>query len=736
MAEQTTSTGRKTTSAAKSCECETCLSSNTEMHSDVSGQNEVNPAWEAIEGTPIPLGVNWLQHQQAWNAAIYSRHATRVTLLLFDENIERPSLSVELNPLWNKSGAVWHCRIANSVLPGAQYYAWQIDGPPPGAGYDWHAFDSEKLLLDPYARAIFFPPTFSRDAARVPGSNMGRAALAILEACRHISCPAPGGQIRHGADLVIYEMHVRGFTQHPGSGVAAQNHGTFAGIIEKIPYLSELGVTAIELMPIFQFDPDNGDYWGYMPLSFFAPHHEYSKEPDHCPQQSEFRQLVDALHAAGIEVILDVVFNHTCEGDQQGPTYGLKGIDNSSYYVTTGNADRPYANFSGTGNTLHTANHAVRQLIVDSLRYWVIEMGVDGFRFDLASVFTRNSDGSINTVDPPVFSQIAGDPVLRHVRMIAEPWDAGGAYQLGHSFPGTLWMQWNACYRDTLQRFVRGDAGMVTDLMTRVYGSADLFPDDTKVAMRPLQSVNYVNSHDGFTLYDLVSYNRRRNWANGHNNTDGANDYSWNCGWEGDENVPDDVLNLRRRQARNIFCLLLLSNGTPMFRMGDEFLQTQQGNNNPFNQDNEATWLDWSRLDANAEIFRFASRMIAFRKSHPSLSRSRFWREDIYWYGPERFVDMSPESRTLAWCLHGNSVGDDDIYVMVNSSEGRIEFGIFEGTAGEWKRVIDTSLPSPDDICDIATQPSISESAYFVGARSVVVLVRKKNTVQSGLTEL
>jgi len=290
-----------------------------------------------------------------------------------------------------------------------------------------------------------------------------------------------------------------------------------------------------------------------------------------------------------------------------------------------------------------------------------------------------------------------------------------------------MWMQWNARYRDTLQRFVRGDAGMVPDLMTRVYGSADLFPDEPKSALRPRQSINYITSHDGFTLYDLVSYNTRRNWANGQNNIDGANDFSWNCGWEGDDHLPEEVLNLRRRQVRNFFSLLMLSNGTPMFRMGDEFMQSQEGNSNPFNQDNETTWLDWNRLSQHRDIFRFVSRMIAFRKSHPSICRSRFWRDDIHWYGPAREVDMNSESHTLAWCLHGQSVGDDDIYVMINAGIDSVNFGIYEGLVGEWKRIVDTSLPSPHDFCDAADQLSISEPQYTVFARSVVVLVRSRD---------
>jgi isoamylase len=702
----------------------TCLHCRTPASPDDLIAHAIVPTWEAAEGAPTPLGVTWVVAQQAWNVAIYSRHAERVTLLLFDDDVTHPAFSLELQPLKNKSGPIWHCRVPRLLCPDARYYAWHIDGPAPAAGFEWHTFDAEKVLLDPYAKAVYFPPGFNRDAARLPGSNMGHAPLGVLNECCCCDKSLSHEPIRHGSDLVIYEMHIRGFTRHPSSGIAENKRGTFAAVLEKIPHLTKLGVTAVELMPVFQFDPDDGNYWGYMPLNFFSPHHAYSTDPDHCAQRSEFRQMVSALHDAGIEVILDVVYNHTCEGDHRGPTYGFKGIDNSTYYMVTGEPHRPYANYSGTGNTLHMANRAVRQLIVDSLRYWVTEMGVDGFRFDLASVFTRNSDGSINIDDPPVFAQIAADPVLREVRLIAEPWDAGGAYQLGRVFPGVRWMQWNARYRDTLQQFVRGDGGMVPDLMTRVYGSSDLFPDERREAFRPFQSINYVTSHDGFTLYDLVSFNDKRNLANGHNNTDGHDDLSWNCGWEGDDRVPEDVRRLRRQQAKNIFCLLMLSNGTPMFRMGDEFLQTQSGNNNPYNQDNDTTWLDWRRLQSENDVFRFVSRMIAFRKSHSSLGRSRFWRDDIHWYGPSHSVDMNHESRAVAWCLHGQSVGDGDIYVMLNAGSTPVIFGIHEGSPGDWKRVIDTSLPSPHDISETEQSIIISGSSYNVAPRSCVVLIR------------
>ena len=360
--------------------------------------------------------------------------------------------------------------------------------------------------------------------------------------------------------------------------------------------------------------------------------------------------------------------------------------------------------------------------MIDSLRYWVKEMHVDGFRFDLASIFTRNSDGSINRDDPPIFGQIAADPDLNGVRLIAEPWDAAGLYQLGRRFPGTQWMQWNGAYRDALQRFVKSDGGVVPELMTRLYGSTDLFPDDRFHALQPFQSVNYVTSHDGFSLYDLVSFNERRNEANGHDYTDGHHDHSWNCGHEGSELVPEEVMTLRRRQVKNFFTLLMLSNGTPMFRMGDEFLQTQGGNNNPYNQDNETSWLDWDRLEQHQDTFRFFQLMIQFRKSHPSIGRSRFWRDDVHWYGTGHAPDLSWNSRSLAFSLTGDSHGDGNLYVMINAWWEPLEFGIHKGAPEDWSRVVDTSLISPHDILKPGDEVPVTSPFYTVGPRSVVIL--------------
>jgi glycogen operon protein len=435
--------------------------------------------------------------------------------------------------------------------------------------------------------------------------------------------------------------------------------------------------------------------------------------------------MVKACHAAGIEVILDVVYNHTCEGDHKGPIYSYKGLDSAGYYMLSSDPANPYANYSGTGNTLNFGEAHVRKMVMDSLRYWRGEMHIDGFRFDLASVFSRNAVGLISG-DAPIFSQIAADPELGTLRLIAEPWDTG-TYQLGRGFPGVTWLQWNGRFRDDIRRFVKGDPGLVPDLMRRLYGSDDLFPDTRADAYHAYQSVNFTTSHDGFTLYDLVSYDRKHNLKNGNNNQDGTDaNYSWNCGNEGDEGAPASVLALRRKQVKNFCCLLFLSNGTPMFRAGDEFLNTQFGNNNPYNQDNETGWLDWSQFRANGDIFRFFQGMISFRKKHPSLGRSRFWREDVDWYGTGPAVDLSFDSHTLAFCLHGASQGDEDIYVMINAYWEKMEFQIQEGAASDWKRIVDTALPSPEDFSQDGI--SLERTEYLLAPRSVVVLCRSRRS--------
>ncbi|MEA3145561.1 MAG: isoamylase [Verrucomicrobiota bacterium] len=680
--------------------------------------------WPSIEGSPMPLGVTFIPEEEAYNFALYSKNATEVTLLLFEEeNHATPIVEVWLEPLGHKTKRVWHCRLKENELHGACHYAYRVDGPKGDGANSRNAFDPDKFLLDPYAKGVYFPPTFSREAAKRPGANAGQAPLGIFRFHPTNFDWNEDKSPLHFSDAIIYELHVRGFTANPSSGLAEPARGTYAGLIEKIPYLKELGVTIVELMPVHQFDPQEGNYWGYMTLNFFSPHLAYASNREEA--NTEFKQMVRALHAAGIEVILDVVYNHTAEADQFGPTYSFKGIDNASFYLLTHNAERPYADFAGTGNTLNCADPFIRNLILDSLRYWVTEMHVDGFRFDLASILTRSEDGSIDWNDPPLLSAIRTDPVLSTARLIAEPWDAGGAYQLGTSFPGMFWHQWNGKFRDDIRRFVRGDLNFVPPVMRRLYGSDDLFPDRIVEARRPFYSINYIIAHDGFTLYDLVSYNERRNEANGHQNTDGpSDDYSFNYGWEGDEGAPPEVIALRKRQAKNFFCLLMLSNGIPMFAAGDEFLHTQGGNNNPYNQDNETTWLNWERLQKNADIFRFFKLMISFRKAHPTICRSRFWREEIRWRGVGPTTDLSYHSKSLAYYLNGKSQQDLDLYVMINAHTEPLSFTIFDGLQKPWCRVVDTSFESPQDILPPGNEVTIVGSKYLVEARSIVVLTQ------------
>jgi glycogen operon protein len=508
--------------------------------------------WAVLEGSPFPQGITWIEEERAYNFALYSKYAESVTLLLYrEDDLANPALTHRLDHLKNKSGRIWHCRIPKAEIKGAQYYGYSIAGPKLNGRFEWYSFDPQKILLDPYARSVFFPTTFDRNAAMRPGSNAGQSPLGLISACEEFFEWGGDRRPHYESDAIIYELHVRGFTNNPNSGVSPGKRGTCAGLIEKIPYLRKIGVTVVELMPVFQYDPQDGNYWGYMPLNISAPHHAYTSREAACvcAQHNEFRSMVKALHEAEIEVVLDVVYNHTAEGNHEGPLYSFKGIDNSTYYLMSDRPWEPYRNFSGAGNTLNCANRYVRKMILDSLRYWVKEMHVDGFRFDLASIFSRNTDGTIDVDDPQVFADIASDADLANVRVIAEPWDAAGVSQLGRSLPGITWFQWNGRFRDDVRRFIKGDSGMVSFIITRLYGSDDLFPDDRMNAYHPYQSVNYVTSHDGFTLYDLVSYNQKRNWQNGHDNTDGpAENYSWNCGWEGDDTAPPEVVKLRKQQ--------------------------------------------------------------------------------------------------------------------------------------------------------------------------------------------
>ncbi|MCD6301945.1 MAG: glycogen debranching enzyme, partial [Anaerolineae bacterium] len=536
-------------------------------------------------------------------------------------------------------------------------------------------------------------------------------------------------------DTIIYETHVRGMTAHKSSGVAYP--GTYRGFVAKIPHLQHLGVTAVELLPVQQFDeqevmrvnPITGqrltNYWGYAPVAYMAPHVGYATRPDPVVAADEFRDLVKALHRAGIEVILDIAFNHTAENDHTGPTFGFRGIENVAYYILQEDM-RLYANFSGCGNTVNCNHSIVRRFVIDCLRHWVQHYHVDGFRFDLASVLSRNERGEAIT-DAPILWQIESDPVLAGTKLIAEAWDASGLYQVG-SFTGDRWTEWNGRFRDDVRRFVRGDGGVVRDLGHRLTGSFDVFAE--KPSYTPHRSINYVTSHDGFTLHDLVAYEAKHNEANGEDNRDGTDlNYSWNCGVEGPTDDPK-VLALRQQQMRNYLVLLMVAWGTPMILGGDEFARTQRGNNNAYCQDNEISYVDWSKSEDMSELTRFLKELIAFRKRHPTLTSTRsvngaspeaLLAEQVTFHGVQAGKpDWGDHSQSLA--VHYHAVpGDSDIYVAANAYHCALSFELPGGF--RWHRVVDTALGSPNDIVEEGHAPLVESARYCVRPRSVVVLV-------------
>ncbi|MEM7675591.1 MAG: isoamylase [Myxococcota bacterium] len=656
-------------------------------------------------GDPAALGATRTSHGIRF--AVYARHATRMELLLFGASDASPRV-IALDPDMHRAHGVWHATVPNDDLGDARYYAYRADGPNEGA----HRYDSEKVLIDPYARRIHFPDNHRRDLARGFGSTLGIAPLGVLPSKE--ATDFDWGDDRrpsHPAHRrVIYELHVRGFTQRDYA-LPEDRRGTFAGVIEKIPHLKELGVTTVELLPIQQFDPDEPNYWGYMTLGFFAVHAGYAHED----ADRELKEMVRALHAEGIEVVLDVVYNHTTEEDEAGPTYSFRGLDNATYYLQTDDG-RGYRDDAGTGNVLKTAHPQVARLILDSLRYWATEFHIDGFRYDLASIFSRDIAGQPNpfaTLAPA----ISHDPILAPLHHIAEPWDLG-AYQVGTSFPEPSWAQWNDHFRDDIRRFVKSDPGHVEALVYRLCGSPDLFPPDLPHARAAAQSINFVVAHDGFCLNDLVSYNGKHNAANGQDNRDGSdNNNSWNCGFEGEDGAPVEVMHLRRRQRKNLIALLMLSNGVPMMYMGDEFANTQQGNNNPYNQDNDVTWLDWTRRHHFDDLVRFTRKMVAFRH-HYGFGRPRAWTsEDVQWHGIDAQPDLSFASRSLAYRLRCEA---GDVYAMINAYWGPLSFRLQH--PGPWRKTIDTMNPSPSDIIDPKDAPLV-ENEVRVGPRSIVVLV-------------
>ena len=574
------------------------------------------------------------------------------------------------------------------------------------------------------------PSAYSRDAAHRPGDNAASAMKSVVVDPGAYDWEGDTRLRRASARTIIYEMHVRGFTRNPNSGVAEDRRGTYAGLIEKIPYLQDLGITAVELLPVFAYDPQDCppgvvNYWGYAPVSFFAPHPAYSSRQDPLGPIDEFRDMVKALHRAGIEVILDVVFNHTAEGNHHGPTLSFRGIDNSSYYILEPD-QQFYSNYSGCGNTLNANHPVVRRMIVDSLRYWVKEMHVDGFRFDLASILSRDSKGHV-LPNPPVLWDIESDPDLAGIKLIAEAWDAAGLYQVG-SFVGDSWKEWNGRFRDDVRDFFRGEPGSAGPMADSMLGSHNVYGHKQREAE---QSVNFVTCHDGFTLNDLVSYNHKHNEANGEGNRDGSNDdRSWNCGAEGPTEDPA-IEQLRNQQIKNFFTATMLSLGVPMFVMGDEVRRTQQGNNNAYCHDNASVWFDWSLVEQHADLHRFVRLLLTRRvlrdveDEQQRISLSELIRRaKASWHGVKlNQPDWSKNSRSFAFCaeLPKHNLM---IHLIVNAHWESLEFELPLLADGHpWRRWIDTYLPTPEDICDWDAAKPIPGSNYATGPRSVVVLL-------------
>jgi isoamylase len=680
-------------------------------------------------GQSSPLGAT--VGQDGVNFSLYSRKSTGVDLLLFDSEDAPPSRIIRLDPSVNRTYHYWHVFIPG-LQPG-QLYGYRAHGLfDPSQGL---RFDASKVLLDPYGREVVVPTGYSRDAAAQEGyDNAAISMKSVVVDSNTYDWEDDAPLRRPSSQTVIYEMHVGGFTRHLNSGLPANTRGTFAGLIEKILYLRELGITAVELLPIFQFDaqdypPGRLNYWGYQPVSFFAPHRAYSSQQDRLGPLNEFRDMVKALHRSGIEVILDVVYNHTAEGDELGPTLSLRGLDNNAYYILEGDGSR-YANYTGTGNTLNGNHPIVRRMIVDSLRYWVEEMHVDGFRFDLASILTRDSSGQF-MANPPVLWDIETDPALAGTKFIAEAWDAAGLYQVG-SFIGDSWKEWNGRFRDDIRSFFRSEDHTVTRLADRFLGSPEIYGHKNREAE---QSVNFVTCHDGFTLNDLVSYGRKYNEANGEANGDGSDDNrSWNCGAEGATDDPS-IEKLRNMQVKNFLTVTLLALGVPMVLMGDEVRRTQRGNNNAYSQDNEISWFDWELVEKHADVHRFLKLLIArrlLRDVEAELERKKleqFLFDAVKtWHGVKLGQpDWSPSSHALAFSAE---LPNENlmVYIAFNSYWEELEFElpfVEQSVNDPWRRWIDTSLDSPADIVDWHTASPVPGFRYSLAPRSVIVLFAK-----------
>jgi len=690
-------------------------------------------------GVPLPLGAS--ARNNGVNFAVFSRHATGARIDFFDRvDDSAPARSILLDAVRNKTGDIWHVWL-EGIKPG-QLYGFRFAGPY--APHEGHRFNPDKLVVDPYATAVAsvpgrdFLPDLGYDPASpqkdLSFSAVDDAATAPKCVLTHPDFNWQGDQPlrRPWESTVIYELHVRGYTIDPDPGISSP--GTYRGLTSKIPYLKDLGVTAVELMPVQEFNenhpcrvnPNTGErlrnYWGYDPLCFFAPKASYASVPEGVAQVLEFKEMIRSFHSAGIEVILDVVFNHTAEGNELGPTVSLRGIDNAIYYWLDDDK-RFYRDFTGTGQTINAAHPVVRDLILDALRYWVMEMHVDGFRFDLASVLGRDRDGQI-LADAPFLERIAEDPILRDTKLIAEAWDAAGAYQVG-SFSDRRWAEWNGRFRDDVRRFWRGDEGMAGHFASRICGSSDVYRGSGK---GPECSINFVTCHDGFTLNDLVSYSSKHNDANGENDRDGTSEnYSANYGVEGPSDDPA-VEALRVRQIRNFLLTIAISRGVPMLLGGDEFRRSQGGNNNAYCQDNETSWVDWSLLERNHEVFEFARGVLALRKAYPVLRREAFYtEEEIDWFHPTgRSPDwLDPREKFIACAIR--SPDGADLFLMFNAEGEAIDFALPPPRSGRsWRLIVDTVQPSPPGIPCLGDERGLADDAsYPVQAHSSVVLVAR-----------
>ena len=685
--------------------------------------------FEFAMGSPSPIGAS-LQHGGV-NFAIFSKHATAVTLVLFASGSEGSVAEFPLDPSYNRTGQIWHA-LLRGISPGIEYgyrMAAENNTKP-----QIHRFDPRIILLDPSAKCVAGRPAWGYPPEASSASwkpNYVRRAVAIddsfdWEFDRPLNLPL--------SDSILYEVHLRGLTRHPSSRVEAP--GTFAGLIEKIPYFKTLGVTALEFLPVNEFEetqvdqinPNTGErllnYWGYQPVAFAAPKSSYSSETRVDGPVLEFKRMVRELHKASIEVILDIAFTHTAEGNASGPTFSFRGIDNSVYYMLDEKTGA-YLDYSGCGNTLNCNDPVVREMVLRCLRYWVTEMHVDGFRFDLASILGRGPTGEI-LPNPPLLEMIAADPILSDTKIIAEAWDAAGLYQLGRFPSWGRWAEWNGAFRDDIRRFVKGDAGMVSALATRLLGSPDLYEPSHRA---PQHSINFVTCHDGFTLADLVSFNQKHNEANGEGNRDGSDcNWSWNCGTEG---LTEDreVLRLRTRQAKNLAALLLLSHGVPLILAGDEVRRSQQGNNNAYCQDNETSWMNWNSVEANADMFRFFRLLIEFRKRY-SCFRPRSFQGGprVEWHGIQiGRPDWSEESRSLAMHLYQRGEEQQppqNTYLIANAHWESHVFELPRLLDQKWHRFLDTTLEPPLEILEASAMKSLpDQSSYSVGPRSLVVLV-------------